>query len=64
MDVNKVLMDERVRVLSDLGTNVQFTNDDADVTSVFSLASEVTNSKNNIGQESPTSVDMREEIHK
>jgi hypothetical protein len=54
-----------VRVLSDLGTNVQFTNDEADVTSVFSLASEVTNSKNDIGQESPpTIVDMREEINK
>lgn len=67
MDVNKVLMNERVRVLSDLGTNVQLTSDDADVTSVFSLASEVTNNNNNNegGEASPTtSVDMREEITK
>ena len=65
MDVNKVLMNERVRVLSDLGTNVQLTTDDADVNSVFSLASEVTNNNNEDGQASPTtSVDMREEITK
>ena len=69
MDVNKVLMNERVKVLSDLGTNVQLTSDDADVTSVFSIASEVTNNNNNNnnegGQASPTtSVDMREEITK
>ena len=63
MDVNKMLMNERVRVLSDLGSNMQLTNDEADITSVFSLASEVTN--NAIGQESPTtSVDMRDEITK
>jgi len=67
MDVNKVLMNERVKVLSDLGTNVQLTSDDADVTSVFSLASGVTNNNNNNegGEASPTtSVDMREEITK
>jgi enamine deaminase RidA (YjgF/YER057c/UK114 family) len=65
MDVNKVLMNERVRVLSDLGSTLQLTNDEADVNSVFSLASEVINGKNDIGQESPTtSVDMRDEINK
>lgn len=63
MDVNKMLMNERVRVLSDLGSNMQLTNDEADITSVFSLASEVTNNAG--GQESPTtSVDMRDEITK
>jgi len=65
MDVNKVLMNERVRVLSDLGSTLQLTNDEADVNSVFSLASEVINGRNDIGQESPTtSVDMRDEINK
>ncbi len=59
MDVNKMLLNERVRVLSDLGTNIQMSNDEADINSVFSLASESAG----IQRESPTtSVDMREEL--
>jgi hypothetical protein len=59
MDVNKMLLNERVRVLSDLGPNLQMSNDDADINSVFSLASESAG----IQRESPTtSVDMREEL--
>lgn len=61
MDVNKMLLNERVRVLSDLGSNIQMTNDEADINSVFSLASE--NANVGIQRESPTtSVDMREEL--
>lgn len=61
MDVNKMLLNERVRVLSDLGTNIQMSNDEADINSVFSLASESVNV--GIQRESPTtSVDMREEL--
>jgi hypothetical protein len=59
MDVNKMLLNERVRVLSDLGPNLQMSNDEADINSVFSLASESVG----IQRESPTtSVDMREEL--
>lgn len=59
MDVNKMLLNERVRVLSDLGPNIQMSNDEADINSVFSLASESVG----IQRESPTtSVDMREEL--
>ena len=59
MDVNKMLLNERVRVLSDLGPNIQMSNDEADINSVFSLASESAG----IQRESPTtSVDMREEL--
>lgn len=59
MDVNKMLLNERVRVLSDLGPNLQMTNDEADINSVFSLASETVG----IHHDSPTtSVDMREEL--
>ena len=59
MDVNKMLLNERVRVLSDLGPNLQMTNDEADINSVFSLASESAG----IHHDSPTtSVDMREEL--
>ena len=59
MDVNKMLLNERVRVLSDLGPNLQMSNDEADINSVFSLASESAG----IQRESPTtSVDMREEL--
>lgn len=59
MDVNKMLLNERVRVLSDLGPNIQMSNDEADINSVFSLASETVG----IQRESPTtSVDMREEL--
>jgi hypothetical protein len=65
MDVNKMLLNERVRVLSDLGNNVQLTTtDDAEITSVFSLASEVSNLHNAREPTSPTSVDMRQEINK
>jgi hypothetical protein len=61
MDVNKMLLNERVRVLSDLGPNIQMSNDEADINSVFSLASESANV--GIQRESPTtSVDMREEL--
>ena len=59
MDVNKMLLNERVRVLSDLGPNLQMSNDEADINSVFSLASETAG----IHHDSPTtSVDMREEL--
>lgn len=59
MDVNKMLLNERVRVLSDLGPNIQMSNDEADINSVFSLASESAG----IHHDSPTtSVDMREEL--
>ncbi len=61
MDVNKMLLNERVRVLSDLGPNIQMSNDEADINSVFSLASDSANV--GIQRESPTtSVDMREEL--
>ena len=41
MDVNKMLLNERVRVLSDLGNNVKMAPiEDTDITSVFSLASD------------------------
>ena len=63
MDVNKMLLNERVRVLSDLGPNLQMSNDEADINSVFSLASDTANI--GIQRESPTtSVDMREELGK
>jgi len=63
MDVNKMLLNERVRVLSDLGSNIQMSNDEADINSVFSLASD--NANVGIQRESPTtSVDMREELGK
>ncbi len=56
-----MLLNERVRVLSDLGSNIQMTNDEADINSVFSLASE--NANVGIQRGSPTtSVDMREEL--
>jgi hypothetical protein len=59
MDVNKMLLNERVRVLSDLGPNLQMSNDDADINSVFSLSSESAV----MHHDSPTtSVDMREEL--
>lgn len=64
MDVNKMLLNERVRVLSDLGNNVKMTPiEDTDITSVFSLTSAADGSQvveNTPG--SPTSVDMREEL--
>lgn len=64
MDVNKMLLNERVRILSDLGNNVKMAPiEDTDITSVFSLASVADGSQvveNAPG--SPTSVDMREEI--
>ena len=62
MDVNKMLVNERVRVLSDLGNNVKMAPmEDTDITSVFSLASDG-NQPNENAPGSPTSVDMREEI--
>lgn len=64
MDVNKMLLNERVRVLSDLGNNIKMAPiEDTDITSVFSLASgadSVPVNENAPG--SPTSVDMREEM--
>lgn len=64
MDVNKMLLNERVRVLSDLGSNVKMAAiDDTDITSIFSLASAADgNQTNENAPGSPTSVDMREEI--
>ena len=61
MDVNKMLLNERVRILSDLGNNIKI--EDTDITSVFSLPSANDGSQvveNAPG--SPTSVDMREEL--
>ena len=66
MDVNKMLLNERVRVLSDLGNNIKMAPvEDAEITSVFSLASDGNqeyNRPNENAPGSPTSVDMREEI--
>ena len=64
MDVNKMLLHERVRVLSDLGSNVKMAAiDDTDITSIFSLASAADGNQTNENTPgSPTSVDMREEI--
>jgi hypothetical protein len=63
MDVNKMLLNERVRVLSDLGPNLQMSNDDADINSVFTLSSESANVVHS--DDSHTiSVDMREELGK
>jgi hypothetical protein len=62
MDVNKMLVNERVRVLSDLGNNVKMSPiEDTDITSVFSLASDGNQPYEN-APGSPTSLDMREEI--
>jgi predicted nucleic acid-binding Zn-ribbon protein len=61
MDVNKMLLNERVRILSDLGNNVKI--EDADISSVFSLPS--ANDTSQVVEKtpgSPTSVDMREEV--
>lgn len=64
MDVNKMLLNERVRVLSDMGNNVKVAPiEDTDITSVISLTSATDGSQvveNAPG--SPTSVDMREEL--
>lgn len=61
MDVNKMLLGERVQVLSELGSNVNMTSDDVDINSVFSLTS---NGNTTVTNEpsSPTSVDMRKEV--
>lgn len=59
MDVNKMLLNERVRVLSDLGPNIQVSNDEVDINCIFSLASDTMG----IHPNSPTtSVDIREEL--
>ena len=64
MDVNKMLLNERVRVLSDLGNNINMAPiEDTDITSVFSLASAADSvHANENAPGSPTSVDMREEL--
>ena len=64
MDVNKMLLGERVQVLSELGTNLNMTsNDDADINSVFSLTSVDPNVSIKQEPSSPTSVDMRQEVN-
>jgi hypothetical protein len=65
MDVNKMLLNERVRVLSDLGSNIQLTGgDNVDNISIFSLASESNQVTDSREPSSPTSVDMRTEVTK
>ena len=64
MDVNKMLLGERVQVLSELGTNITMRGtEDVDMNSVYSLNSDANlpnDTKNVPG--SPTSVDMRKEV--
>jgi len=63
MDVNRMLLGERVQVLSELGTNINLSGtDDVDINSVYSLTSDANPTILN-EPSSPTSVDMRKEVN-